>query len=183
MNERTGVEKYMNGTYCDDWYALFVVTGEEEKVKKRLDYRLQGDLRIIVPKRKLRERRNGQWHNVIRPLFPGYVLLNGEMNTERYYKLKRVPGLFGLLKSGHEPAPIDYWELEVINRLICNNETVGYSSVLMENGRVVVVDGPLVSLEGQIVSINPRKGRAKVSLTFMGEPRIVELGINLLQPA
>ena len=67
MNERTGVEKYMNGTYCDDWYALFVVTGEEEKVKKRLDYRLQGDLRIIVPKRKLRERRNGQWHNVIRP--------------------------------------------------------------------------------------------------------------------
>ena len=172
----------MNGTYCDDWYALFVVTGEEEKVKEA---RLQaaGRLKDHSAQRKLRERRNGQWHNVIRPLFSGYVLLSGEMNTERYYKLKRVPGLFGLLKSGHEPAPIDYWELEVINRLICNNDTVGFSSVLMENGRVVVVDGPLVSLEGQIVSINPRKGRAKVSLTFMGEPRIVELGINLLQPA
>jgi transcriptional antiterminator NusG len=173
----------MKSPFSDNWYALFVLTGSEDKVKKRLDYRFQGELRIVVPKRKLRERRNGKWHNVIRTLFPGYVLLNGEMSVDNYYRLKRVPGLLGLLKSGYDPAPIDYWEMEVINRLICNNETVGYSNVLMENGKVVVVDGPLVSLEGQIISVNLRKCRAKVSLTFMGEPRVVELGINMLQPA
>jgi transcriptional antiterminator NusG len=173
----------MKSPFSDNWYALFVLTGNEDKVKKRLEYRFQGELRFVVPKRKLRERRNGKWHNVIRTLFPGYVLLNGEMNVDNYYRLKRVPGLLGLLKSGCDPAPIDYWEMEVINRLICNNETVGYSNVLMENGKVVVVDGPLVSLEGQIISVNLRKCRAKVSLTFMGEPRVVELGINMLQPA
>ncbi len=173
----------MSSSYCDDWYALFVMTGEEEKVKIRLDYRFQGDMRILAPKRKMRERRKGRWHNVIRALFPGYVLLNGDMSVKNYYRLKRVPGLLKLLKSGYDPVPINYWEMEVINRLICNDETVGYSSVLMENGKVVVVEGPLVSLEGQIVGINKRKGRAKVNLTFMGEPRVVELGIEMLQPA
>lgn len=173
----------MSISYSDEWYALFVLTGDEDKVKKRLDYRLQGDVRVVVPKRKLRERRNGIWRNVIRPLFPGYVLLNGTVDTETYYKLKAVPGLLKMLKSGYELCPIDYWEMEVINRLMCGSETVGYSSVFVENGKVVVVDGPLVSLEGQIISVNLRKGRAKVKLTFMNEPRVVELGINMLQPA
>lgn len=165
------------------WYALFVMTGQEEKVKQRLEYRFQDTLRIVVPKRKLRERKNGEWHTVIRSLFPGYVLVNGDINTDVYYRLKGVPDLYKLLMYGNEPAAIDLYEMEVINRLICSNETIGFSSLLVENGRVIVVDGPLVSMEGRIVSINQRKGRAKVNLSFMGEQRIVELGINMLQPA
>jgi len=54
--------------------------------------------------------------------------------------------------------------------------------VLIKGGSVVVVDGPLTSMEGLIVDINRRKARAKVRLNFMGEPRIVELGISVLQP-
>ena len=140
-------------------------------------------MRIAVPKRKLRERRFGRWSNVIRPLFPGYVLINGDMNTDNYYRLKRIPGLLKLMKTDIMPHPINYWEMEIINKLICNDETIGYSNVLKKNGRVVVVDGPLMSMEGRIVGVNYRKGRAKVNLKFMGEPRVVELGINMLQPS
>ena len=55
------------------WYALFVMTGEEEKVKERLLYRFRGrdDLKIVVPMRKIRERRNGIWEVRLKTLFPG----------------------------------------------------------------------------------------------------------------
>lgn len=167
----------------NNWYAVFAKSGQEDKVKERLEYRFDDRFRIIVPKRKLRERKGGVWSYVIRPLFPGYVLVNGDIGTEEYYGFKNVPGLFKLLCSGCEPSRIEPYEMEVINRLICNSDIIGFSDVLMENGRVVVVDGPLLSLEGQILNINRRKGRAQVMLNFMGEPRTVDLGINLLQPA
>ena len=167
----------------ENWYALFVATGQEDKVKERLVYRFGDKIKILVPKRKLRERRGGTWVHIVRVLFPGYVLINGNIGVEEYYRLKGVPGLFRLLKAGQMPTRIEPYEMEVINKLICNDETIGFSSVLVENGRVVVVDGPLVSLEGQIQSIDRRKGRAKVILNFMGEPRTVELGVSVLQPA
>lgn len=167
----------------DGWYALFVKSGQEDNVKERLKYRFGEKLRIIVPKRRLRERRGGKWIHVIRNLFPGYVLVHGEIGIDEYYDFKNIPGLFKLLCSGYEPAKIKCEEMEIINRLMCNSETIGYSDALIENGNVVIIDGPLVSLEGRIVCVNRRKGRVQVALDFMGEPRIVELGISVLQPA
>ncbi|MDO8685610.1 MAG: antiterminator LoaP [Clostridiales bacterium] len=169
--------------YSNDWYAVFVVTGAEDKVKERLEYRFGTDIRVLVPKRRLRERKNGKWHHTIRTLFPGYILLNGSMGVKEYYKLKGVPELLKLLRTGNDFAKIELNDIEVIGRLICNNEVIGISDVLVENGRVIVVDGPLISLEGQIININHRKGRARVRLNFLGESRTVELGISVLQPA
>lgn len=166
-----------------NWYALFVVTGEEEKVKERIKYRFKDELRILVPKRKLRERRKGKWVHCIKTLFPGYIILNGDIGYTEYYRLKGIPGLLKLLRGGYDPLKIDYDEMAILNRLICNSETIGFSSVFEENGKVVVVDGPLVSQEGIIKSINRRKGRAKVRLNFLGEPRLVDLGVSVLQPA
>jgi transcriptional antiterminator NusG len=53
----------------------------------------------------------------------------------------------------------------------------------VKDGRIVITEGPLVSLEGRIMDINKRKGRAKVLLSFMGEPRMIELGVSVIQPA
>ncbi|MCX7842016.1 MAG: antiterminator LoaP [Clostridia bacterium] len=165
------------------WYALFVVTGEEDNVKERLQFKFKDSIRILVPKRKLKERKDGKWEYVIRTLFPGYVLLHGDITIEHYYEMKGIPGLIKFLRSGSDLLEINYWEMEVIAQLICNDETIGFSDVLVENGKVIVVDGPLLSMEGYIVSLNKRKGRAKVRLDFLGEQRTVELGINMLQSA
>lgn len=71
----------------------------------------------------------------------------------------------------------------MISRLTCNGEIIGISKVLTENGKVVVVDGPLVSMEGVIEGIDQRKGRARVRMNFLGEERTVDLGISVLRPA
>jgi len=167
----------------NDWYALFVATGDEENVKQRVKYRFQDKIDVIVPKRQLRERKNGVWSETIKTMFPGYVLINGEVEIEDYYSMKTIPGIIRLLRSGHSLLKIDPNEIDMIGRLTYDDETIGFSDVLIENGHITVVDGPLVSLEGFIVSINRRKGRARVQLNFLGEQRTVELGVSILQPA
>jgi len=166
----------------DEWHCLFVVTGEEEKVKERVRYRLKDEFAVVVPKRKLRVRRGGIWRVETRVLFPGYVLLNGKITTEIYYRLKNIPYVLRLLMTGSSVATIDRDEMQILSKLMCNSEEIGFSNVLMENGKVRVIDGPLYSLEGIITKIDQRKQRAKVRLNFLGEERTVDLGISILSP-
>jgi transcriptional antiterminator NusG len=166
----------------DQWHCFFVVTGAEEKAKERILYRLQDGFTAVVPKRKLRIRRGGIWRVETRVLFPGYVLVNGEITTDTYYKLKNIPDVLRLLKTGSSVARIDRREMSVLSKLICNSEEIGISNALVENGVVRIIDGPLFSLEGMIVSIDQRKQRARVRLDFLGEERTVDLGISILKP-
>jgi transcription termination/antitermination protein NusG len=168
----------------ESWHVLFVMTGDEDNVKERLLYRFKNsDLRILVPKRKLRERRNGVWETRVRTLFPGYVLLNGRVGLEEYYAFNGVPGLIRVLRDKSGILRIEQDEISVLSRLICDNEIIGPSDVYMDNGRVVVIDGPLLGMEGSIESIDRRKGRVKVRLNFIGEARLVELSITMVQAA
>jgi transcriptional antiterminator NusG len=166
----------------NNWHALFCKTGQEDKVKKRLEYRLKDKFDIIVPKRRLRERRGGEWRFVTKVLFPGYVLVHGNIDDWEYYSFKGVPGLLRMLRTGMDIASIEPYEMQVLGNLICNNEIIGFSRVMVEGKKVSVIDGPLLSMEGYIESINHRKGRAKVRLNFLGEPRTVELGVEVLRP-
>jgi Transcription antiterminator len=168
--------------YSDKWYAVFVKTGQEDKVKEKLQYCLTGkNVRVLVPKRRLLERKNGNWGQKIRILFPGYVFLNGPIGIEEYYSLKKVPGLIRVLKDGHGLLNISEQEITVISRLMCNGETVGSSNVMVNGSRIVVTDGPLLGLDGLIESINKRKGRARVRINLMNELRVVELAVSVIQ--
>ncbi|MDQ2085667.1 antiterminator LoaP [Herbivorax sp. ANBcel31] len=163
------------------WYALFVNANSEEKVKKILEKEIGDDYSIIIPKRKLRERKGGKWHFVKRKLFPGYVLLRGTLSLEDYYYLKTVPGILKPLKSEDKVLTIDENELEALRILIDKKENIiGISTVYKENDVIKIIDGPLTGFEGKIVSVNGRKGRAKVRLDFLNEERIVELGVELV---
>ena len=164
----------------NNWFAVFVITGKEDKVKQALELRFDNNLRFLVPKRRLRERKCGVWTETIKVLFPGYVLINGVVTAETYYDLKQVPSLIKLLRSGNDILDVDLYEMEILSRLICNGEIIGYSEILYEDDKVKVLDGPLASLEGCIISINKRKGRAKIQISFMGELRTMDLGISVL---
>ncbi len=163
------------------WYVLFVNTNKEENVKKTLEREMGNEYKIIVPTRELRERRNGKWDKIKRKLFPGYVLIKAMMNAEVYYKIKKAPGIIKLLRDEEEVLTVSEKELKVLKILIDNNDNnIGISKIYKENDEIRIISGPLSGLEGQIVKIDSRKGRAKVNLSFMNEERIVELGIELV---
>ena len=167
---------------AEKWHALFVPTGQEEYVKEALEKFLGDQLKFMVPKRILKERKRGEWHRVKRNLFPGYILVKGNINSETYYKIKSIPVVARVLKSEEGPEEIEKRELEVLKILIENEDgDIGISTAYKENEKVVVNSGPLAGLEGNIQSIDKRKGRAKVKIDFLGETRTVQLGIDFIE--
>lgn len=162
------------------WYALFVSTGQEEKTKKIIQNRFK-DIKAIVPKREIRQRKAGKWYIEINKLFPGYVLLNGKLSIEDYYKIKELPISSSFLRDEEGLLEIDKKELKLLNILINKDcENIGISTAYKENQKVKILEGPLVGLEGNIESIDKRKGRAKVKIDFLGETRIIQLGIEFI---
>lgn len=82
------------------WHAVYVLSGNEEPVREKIEYALGGyGVRAVVPKRRIMERKEGKWHERIRTLFPGYILLQGKIDVPEYYILKTVPGLVRILSD------------------------------------------------------------------------------------
>lgn len=165
------------------WYAIFVKTGEENLVKERLDYRFQGSPAVMIPKKIIKERKSGKWYRRVRNLFPGYLFIHGVLDAETYKKLWQVPGLYKLLCTDREPVQIPRYEIEVFSHLFDKEDTIQESDIFMEGDQVTIVSGPLIALQGKILKVDKRKGRARVLINFLGEERVIDLGVNILQSA
>jgi transcriptional antiterminator NusG len=166
------------------WHAIFVMTGNEQNVKDKIAYAFKGsDILPIVPKRRIRERKNGAWNDKIKPLFPGYILIRGYISVHDYYVLKAIPGILRILKDDKELYRIHPDEMRIISRLMIDGELIGISNVFRKGDSIVITDGPLLGMEGLIQSIDYRKGRARVCLSFLGDKRTVDLGIKVISQA
>lgn len=164
------------------WYVLFVNTNQEEKVKKILEKEMSDNYKLIIPTRELKERKNGEWHYIRRKLFPGYIFIKTTMNINIYYKFKDIPEIIRMLRNEDEILTVSENELKILRILINNSDNnIGISALYRDRDNIRIISGPLLGLEGQIIKINFRKGRAKVNLNFMNEVRIVELGIELVE--
>ena len=168
-----------------NWYALFVKTGNEDKVKLRLEYRFRGEPEVFIPKRLVRERKAGIWRERVRSLFPGYVLMRGEITPKVLMQLWNVPDLFMLLKQDCRPVTIPEEEVDVFRHLMDGMDTIGLSTAIAIGDRIEFISGPLslTEMKGQVVDIDKRKGRAKVKFTFLGEERVLPFSFEMLAPA
>lgn len=168
-----------------EWHALFVETGNEEKVKSLLEVKFEdyeGDISFVIPRLIINERRQGVWNEVVKKMLPGYLLIRGNIGIEEYYMFKGIPGVLKLLRSGGEFTPIPKREIEVLGTLLSEGDVIKPSTITFDEGdKVKVVDGPLKGLEGIIVHINKRKGRAKIKLDFLGGERKIDVGVNIIK--
>lgn len=187
-----------------DWYVLFVETGKEDVVRSLITkYFDKSEIRAIVPKRKLVERRLGQSYEVCKTMFPGYVLVYTQMNTKIYYELKQIPRCYRLLNRTHSSidnneqrsviynqedtletytfSKIEEEEMTLILQLIGKSEMIDCSALYIENAKIKVSSGPLKGKEGIIKKIDKRKRRARIALNFMGYEKLLDVGISLLE--
>lgn len=167
-----------------EWHALFVLGGQEEKAKRLLEDKFKdsdSDVSFIVPKLVINERKQGVWREVLRKLLPGYILVHGKIGIEEYYMFKGVPGVVKLLRTGKDFCPIPEEEIRVLGTLMTEGDVIGHSVITFEEGDTVrVLEGPLKGLEGLIVRVDKRKGRARISLSFLGDQRFVDLSVKVL---
>ena len=137
-------------------------------------------LKIFWPRRSLRIRKNGKWHDTLASIFPGYLFLQiDEVDTELYWELKKIPGFIRFLKDNHNITPLPDREAEIISRLIRFGEVIEKSIITFkENNKIHVIDGPLKGLEGIIIKVDKRKGRAKIKLDLYKESYLVDFGFQ-----
>jgi len=162
------------------WYAIFVITGQERRVKERLENIFADQIEFLVPKRKLKERRNGVWRETLKTVYPGYVLALGEIGIQDVAKINRTTGVIRLLTDEHGPQKITEKDSQILEKMLDAQGVIDYSTILVKDSKITVTEGPLVSMEGLVQSVDVRKGRVKVKLKFFGEARIVDLGVKFV---
>lgn len=149
------------------WYAVFVKTGEENKVKQRLDYRFKGNPSVLVPKKIIKERKHGKWYRRIRNLFPGYIFIHGVLDANNYKNLWQVPGLYKLLCTDREPVRIPRNEIEVFSHLFDKDDMIQESDIFMQGDKVVIVSGPLTALEEKYLRSTKERGGLACLFPFL----------------
>ena len=157
------------------WYVAFVLTGSEVTVSRRMASSVAG-LEILVPRRSLRERVRGQWHDVEKTVFPGYVFFQSELTNEQHFIISHLTGVIRILEQNRQPQPVSLAEMDLILRLTDREGLIGFSRVSQEAGKVVVSSGPLLGCEGMIIGADRRKGRVRIRLTVNGQNHHFDVG-------
>ncbi|MFP4301807.1 MAG: antiterminator LoaP [Spirochaetaceae bacterium] len=165
-----------------DYYVLQVYTGEEERYMRLAEKEIGGRARLIWPRRQLNIRKRGVRKKVLAPLFPGYLFLEtDQLTVPLISSLRQVSGFVRLLETTATPKPLAGNDLELVRHFLGFGEVVKESKVTFdEKSRIEVIEGPLQGLEGRIVKVDKRKGRAKVRLDLYKDSFLVDLGFEIL---
>jgi transcriptional antiterminator NusG len=171
------------------WYVVHAYSGFENQVKRSLLERIErfgmqdrfGE--ILVPTEEVVEMREGQKRRSERKFFPGYVLVQMDMNDETWHLVKEVPKVLGFIGgSSDKPAPISDREAESILRRIQEGVEKPRPKVLFEPGEVVrVVDGPFNDFNGVVEEVNYEKNRLLVAVQIFGRSTPVELEFSQVE--
>jgi transcription termination/antitermination protein NusG len=171
------------------WYVVHAYSGFENQVKRSLQERIErfgmqdkfGE--ILVPMEEVVEMREGQKRRSERKFFPGYVLVQMDMNDETWHLVKEAPKVLGFIGgSSDKPAPISDKEADSILHRIQEGVDKPRPKVLFEPGEVVrVVDGPFNDFNGVVEEVNYEKSRLLVAVQIFGRSTPVELEFSQVE--
>jgi transcriptional antiterminator NusG len=173
------------------WYVVHAYSGYEGQVKRSLEERIKRygmeDMfgEILVPTEEVVEMRDGQKRKSERKFFPGYVLVQMEMNDESWHLVKDVPKVMGFIGgSSDRPAPISDREADTILQRIQEGVEKPKPKVWFEVGEVVrVTDGPFNDFNGVVEEVNYEKSRLLVAVQIFGRSTPVELEFHQVEKA
>ncbi len=164
------------------WYIVHAYSGFERKVAQSIREQAvqkgMSDLidEVLVPTEEVVEMRRGQKINAERKFFPGYVLVNMEMNEDSYHLVKNVPKVTGFLGTDNRPSPISQAEADRIHRQVQEGIERPKPSITFEIGEQVrVSDGPFTSFNGFVEEVDEERARLKVAVSIFGRATPVEL--------
>jgi transcriptional antiterminator NusG len=165
------------------WYVVHAYSGFEKSVQRALEERvrragMQDKFgKILVPTEEVVEMKGGQKNISERKFFPGYVLVEMEMDDETWHLVKSTNKVTGFVGGhGNRPSPISEKEVEKIMAQMQEGVEKPKPKVLFEVGEMVrVKDGPLTDFNGNVEEVNYEKSRVRVSVTIFGRATPVEL--------
>jgi len=165
------------------WYVVQAYSGYEKRVASTLKERIElhemdhlfGD--VLVPTEEVVEMRAGQKRKSERKFFPGYVLVEMELNDDTWHLVKETPRVLGFIGGkADRPAPITDREAQAILNRIDDSVDKPKPKTLFEPGEMVrVIDGPFNDFNGVVEEVNYEKSRLRVAVLIFGRSTPVEL--------
>jgi transcription termination/antitermination protein NusG len=164
------------------WYIVHTYSGFEKKVKESLESRvaafgLQDKIgQVMIPTEDVVEVRGGKKVISSRMCYPGYVLVEMEMDDYTWHVVRSTPWVTGFVGSGQTPTPLSEEEVQgILNRAVTSAEKPRPRLTFDRNEQVRIVDGPFANFTGVVEEIDPDHSRLKVSVTIFGRSTPVEL--------
>lgn len=171
------------------WYVVHAYSGFEKYVMQALQERIQMEGlnekfgEILVPTEEVVELRGGQKRKSERKFFPGYVLVEMEMDEQTWHLVRSTPKVLGFIGgTSDKPAPISSKEADTILQRMQDSSEKPKPKVLFEVGEVVrVIDGPFADFNGVVEEVNYEKSRLRVAVMIFGRSTPVELQFDQVE--
>jgi transcriptional antiterminator NusG len=172
------------------WYVVHAFSGFEKRVVSSLHEHIAragmedqfGE--ILVPTEDVVELdRGGKKRTTVRKFFPGYVLVEMEMNDDTWHLVKNVPKVSGFIGgSGNEPTPITEAEVnEIVGRMKDSTEKPKPKYSFVAGEMVRVIDGPFLDFNGTVEDVNYEKNKMRVAVSIFGRSTPVELDFSQVE--
>jgi len=163
------------------WYGVHTYSSFENKVKLSLEERIKNhgfeELfgEILIPSETVMELKQGERKTTSRKFFPGYILVNMELNDETWHVINETPKVTGFV-GGNTPAPITDAEIARITKRVEEGAEKPRPKISFEVGETVrVVDGPFLNFAGVVEDVKPDKAKLRVMVSIFGRATPVEL--------
>ncbi len=168
------------------WYFVHTYSGQEERVRKNLEQRIttmdahHKIVQVIVPTEEVVEIREGRRVPKRVRLYPGYIMVQMNMDDESWHIVRNTPGVTGFVSSEDErdkrpkPVPLEPWEVENILQQV-ESQTPKARVGFTKGQSVRITDGPFADFIGVVDTIDTDKGKLNVLVSFFGRETPVEL--------
>ena len=173
------------------WYVVHTYSGYENKAKLALEdairrYALEHKFgEILVPTEKVVEVKDGKKKTNTRKVFPGYIFVQMEINTETWHVVKTTPKITGFIGGSRNPPPITEEEIKrIIGEPIDGGDGGDEVTVTISFKRgdeVDIIDGPFASMKGKVEEVNQARGKLRVMVSIFGRPTAVELDFTQVE--
>lgn len=164
------------------WFIIHTYSGFEQKVAESLRSRAQAfgfaDKigQVLIPTEEVVELRGGKKVTSKRLVYPGYVLIEMEMNDELWHAVKATPRVTGFVGGGNTPVPLSADEVnQILYRQASSAERPRPKMSFEKNDMVRIVDGPFANFSGKVDEVNTERGTLRVMVTIFGRATPVEL--------
>ena len=170
------------------WYIIHAYSGFENKVAESLRSRAvafgfsERIGQILIPTEEVFELRNGKKVTSKRLLYPGYVLVEMEMDDELWHAVKETPRVTGFVGGGNHPVPLTADEVNsILYRQANAGERPKPKLTFEKNETVRITDGPFTNFSGKVEEINSEKNTLRVMVTIFGRSTPVELDFEQVE--
>ena len=171
------------------WYVIHAYSGFEQQVIRSIEERIKLHAmedkfgQILVPTEEVVEMRDGQKRKSSRKFFPGYVLIQMDMDDDSWHLVKDAPKVMGFIGgTSDKPAAITEKEADAILNRVLEGAEKPRPKVLFEPGEVVRInDGPFNDFNGVVEEVDYDKSRLRVEVSIFGRSTPVDLEFSQVE--